>query len=127
MHPYRIMLAMGSLVFASSIWAQNGAPPQQAPAAAEGQSQGVMLKPDKMIAELDTNHDGCVSKQEWTSAGLPEAIYNTLEGQAAKRDCVTAAEFTKGPAPAGIDTDGDGYLSVQELKAYVKNHGTEPR
>ena len=135
----RILPAVGFCLFGGLLLAQsggsggpNGAPPQGAPGpgpapGSAGQSSGVHLKPDKMIAELDTNHDGCISKKEWTSAGLPEAIYGTLEGQAEKRDCVTAKELTKGPAPAGIDTNGDGYMTVQKLKDYVKTHGTEPK
>jgi hypothetical protein len=79
-----------------------------------------------MMAELDTKHDGCIHKQAWLDAGLPEAIYSTLEGQADKRDCVTGKELTKGPSPAGIDTNGDGYMTVEKLKAYVAVHGTEP-
>jgi Ca2+-binding EF-hand superfamily protein len=108
-----------------------GAPPQGgAPGAAAGgggQGEGVYLKSDKMIAELDTNKDGCICKAEWTGAGLPEAIFGTLEGQAEQRDCVTDAELTKGAAPAGIDTNNDGYMEVEELKTYVAAHGTEPR
>ena len=86
------------------------------------QNTGTKLNPDKMIAELDANKDGCISRQEWAAGGLPDPIYSILEGQASKRDCVTAVELTKGDAPAGIDTDGDGYLSVAEMKAYTASH-----
>jgi len=135
----RILPALWLCLFAGFLVAQaggaaspGGASPQGAPgpggsAGGSGQSSGVSLKPDKMIAELDTSHDGCISKKEWTDAGLPEGIFGTLEGQAEKRDCVTSRELTKGPAPAGIDANGDGYLSVQEMKDYVKSHGNEPK
>jgi hypothetical protein len=82
----------------------------------------VYLKPDKMIEELDTNKDGCVSLQEWLAGGLPASIYATLEGQAEKRDCVTGREMTKGTVPEEINTNHDGYLTVAEMKAYIATH-----
>jgi len=107
--------------------------PQGAPGGGQGGGQGgsapsgmVYYKSDKLIAELDTKHDGCIHKEAWIAAGLPEGTYSILEGQAAVRDCVTAKELTKGPAPAGLDTNGDGYITVAKLKAQLAKSGTEP-
>jgi hypothetical protein len=131
----------GSLLAQSSASAQSPASPGEAPAGGQGapqvggqaSAQGgatasgmVYYKSDKMIAELDTKHDGCIHKQAWVAAGLPEATYSILEGQAAVRDCVTAKELTKGPAPAGLDTNGDGYITVAKLKAQLAKGGNEP-
>lgn len=106
----------------------SGAPPQgEGAPESSTQKKMVYLKPDKMIEELDTNKDGCVSKAEWLAGGLPASIYPILEGQAEKRDCVTGREMTKGTVDAAIDTDGDGYLTVSEMKAYIaKNPVSDP-
>jgi hypothetical protein len=103
--------------------AGQGRPGGQGGSAAAGM---VYYKSDKLIAELDTKHDGCIHKEAWIAAGLPEGTYSILEGQAAVRNCVTATELTKGPAPAGLDTNGDGYITVAKLKDQLSKGGSEP-
>jgi hypothetical protein len=107
-----ILLCVG---LATPILAQN-------PPAAPAKPTGKYLKVDRFIAELDTNKDGCISHDEWVGAGLDEFNYKMLEQQAAKRDCVTATELLKGPPPDGMDSNGDGYLTVAKMLAYSKAH-----
>jgi len=113
--------------------APSGAPAGAAPGGGQAGAQVrsapagmVYYKSDKLIAEVDTNKDGCLSKAEWVAAGLPDGTYSILEGQAAVRDCVTDKELTKGPAPAGLDTNGDGYITVAKLRAQLAKNGSEP-
>jgi len=71
----------------------------------------------KVTAEVDTNHDGNMSQQEWQSAGLPESSFNMFE---CGRGYVTQQDYEKNAAPDGIDMDGDGFLTVAEFKAFDK-------
>jgi hypothetical protein len=68
-----------------------------------------------LIAELDTNHDGCVSHEEWTRGGAPETAYQTVKDP---NGCVTVAGMNKVPQPEGLDANGDGKLTLAELKAF---------
>ena len=90
------------------------------------QPKGKMLNVDPFIAELDKNKDGCISHDEWAGAGLDEFNYKMLEQQGVKRDCVTKPELLKGPPPDGMDSNGDGYLTVAKMLAYSKAHPQGP-
>jgi hypothetical protein len=98
------------------------APPQSKSTQTGTAPKGTRLKVDRFIAELDKNKDGCISHDEWVGAGLEEFNFKMLEQQAAKRDCVTETELLKGPSPEGMDTNGDGYLTVAKMLAYSKAH-----
>jgi hypothetical protein len=69
------------------------------------------------IAEIDRNHDGCASKAEWQRAGAPMSSYNMLKDE---RGCVTVERMNQTAAPDGIDTNGDGKLTLAEMKAFDK-------
>lgn len=76
------------------------------------------------IAEIDHNHDGCASRAEWRRAGAP---MSSFEGLKDGRGCVTAAHMATVPAPEGIDTNGDGRLTLAEMKAFDKKMRNTPR
>ena len=46
------------------------------------------------IMRMDSNHDGAVSRAEWAASGAPDAVFTA------------------------IDADGDGLVTVAELRAY---------
>jgi hypothetical protein len=112
------------LSLAVPVLAQNpsAAPAKGGAASASAKPQGKKLKVDRFIAELDKNKDGCISHDEWAGAGLDVSNFTFLEQQAAKRDCVTAKELLIGPPPDGMDSNGDGYLTVAKMLAYSKAH-----
>lgn len=70
-----------------------------------------------LLKAVDTNRDGCMSHQEWRSAGLPESSYQGLKDG---NQCVTLARMKAEPAPDGIDLNGDGKLTVEEFRAFDK-------
>ena len=89
----------------------------------------IMVHPksaDKMIAELDTNHDGRVSREEWIAGGLNANIFANLskarndKGYLITADIV-AASFTD------YMMDSDGALTVESMKAYDdRRHPNHP-
>lgn len=69
------------------------------------------------FAEVDRNKDGCASAAEWKRAGAPDSAYRML---ADDTGCVTLARMNAVDAPAGIDANGDGRLTLSEFKAFDK-------
>jgi EF hand len=68
-------------------------------------------------AEVDVNKDGKMSKAEWKAKGLPESSFDGFEKG---RGFVLLEDYTKNPAPPGIDGNGDGKLTVAEFLAFDK-------
>jgi hypothetical protein len=77
-----------------------------------GAAPAAPLDKGPFIDEVDANHDGCLSHEEWTAAGAPESSYQGL------KDANGCARFTSNPPPAGLDTNGDGKLTLAEMKAF---------
>ena len=102
------------LVFAVSVLACVGL------AAAWGQDEksgdehghGPRRSPEEIMKELDTNHDGKISLEEW------------MAGPRGKRDPARAEEMFK-----KIDTNHDGFITLDELKAHPfgDRHGEHGR
>lgn len=70
------------------------------------------------VDEVDANHDGCMSYQEWVvKAGAPLSSYNMLKDD---KGCVTYERMFNESAPGGIDANGDGKLTLAEMKAFDK-------
>lgn len=67
------------------------------------------------VDEVDANHDGCMSKAEWTAAGAPASAYKVL---ADAKGCVTSAKMLATAPPPGVDLNGDGKLTLREMKEF---------
>lgn len=85
--------------------------------AAEPAPNSSKLDLSLLIKVVDTNHDGCMSHQEWKAAGLPESSYAGLKD---KQGCVTLERMNAGSPPPGIDLNGDGKLTVEEFREFDK-------
>jgi len=88
------------------------------PLAAED-SASVKGNPDfsPVTAAVDTNRDGRMARDEWEAAGLPESSFNMFEKG---RGYVTQEDYDTNAAPAGIDLNGDGALTVEEFVEFDK-------
>ena len=63
-------------------------------------------------AEVDADGNGEMSRAEWEAKGLPDSSFNMFEQG---RGFVTLEDYQVNAAPAGIDMDGDGKLTVAEF------------
>lgn len=85
------------------------------PANAQEAGRGMDVRP--FLRAVDSNRDGCATRDEWQRAGAPMSSYEMLKDA---RGCVTETVMAKTPAPDGIDTNRDGRLTLAEMKAFDK-------
>ncbi len=112
MRSWTIILAcIFCLALATHVLAQN--PPQQ--------GAGMTMKKfkvDSFVAEVDTNKDGSMTKEEWKAAGLIDMPFTTCDSS--KDDKITMEEMSSCELPQGMDANGDGILMVAEMIEFDK-------
>ncbi len=118
----RLLLAIvlgAALCAYTTVWAQGGDAPAKS-GDAPAQSGDVSGNPDfsPVTEAVDTNHDGKMSLEEWTAKGLPMSSFNMFEKG---RGYVTQKDYEENAAPAGIDINGDGKLTVEEFIEFDKS------
>jgi len=108
-----------AISFCGALWAQGGDAPAQGgnePARGGDVSGNPDFSP--VTKAVDTNGDGKMSREEWTSKGLPMSSFNMFENG---RDYVTQKDYEENAAPSGIDINGDGKLTVEEFLEFDKS------
>lgn len=86
-----------------------GPPPMMAP-------RSLDISP--YVAEVDADGDGCMTYEEWVvKAGAPLSSYDMLKNG---QGCVTFERMFNESAPGGIDANGDGRLTLAEMKEFDK-------
>lgn len=83
-----------------------------------GKSQGVKIKVDYFISQVDTDKDGPISNTEWEEAGLRDHVFITLDVD--KNEYVNKTELEVVSFPSGWDANKDGILTLENIKAYGK-------
>jgi len=78
----------------------------------------ISMKADSLAAEVDTNKDGKLSKEEWKAAGLADFVLTRLDTD--KKGYITQEQLEATKFPADMDTDKSGKLSVAKLIAFDK-------
>ncbi|USX12365.1 hypothetical protein NHH88_22065 [Oxalobacteraceae bacterium OTU3CAMAD1] len=76
---------------------------------------GARLDVRPFVNEVDADHDGCMSKTEWMAAGAPVSAYKVLVDA---KGCVTRAKMLATAPPPGVDLNGDGKLTLREMKEF---------
>jgi EF hand len=64
---------------------------------------------------VDADGNGQLSRAEWQAQGLPASSFNMFEKG---RGFVTLHDYQINAAPAGIDINGDGKLTIAEFKEF---------
>jgi hypothetical protein len=125
MHIRKMALILG-MALALPCLAQDA--PGGAPAGGSGggaPSGGTMnmttLKVDGFFGEVDTNKDGKITKEEWTAAGLKDMVFSMVN--TSKSGSITKQELEASKFPADMDSNKDGNLTVDKMKAFDKKVG----
>lgn len=89
--------------------------------------EDVAQNPDvsAVVAAIDNNRDGRMSRLEWARAGAPQSSFDGLDKS--KRGYVTKADMDGAPAPPGVDLDGDGKLTLDEFKEFDRRMGRKSK
>jgi len=72
---------------------------------------------DKLMAELDTNHDGKISPEEWEVAGLNPHVFANLDKIGQGKGYVVAADVLAASF-TDLMMEPDGSLTVESIEAY---------
>lgn len=114
----QIGLAIAAVALVVPTHAQNAPPPAGAPANQPAQQvAGKPLNIDPFFDAVDTNKDGCMSKEEWLAAGLVEDTFNVVSKGA---KCITRKMMAESNPPAMLDENGDGILTLAEVQDFLK-------
>lgn len=105
--PKSLPIALGLLGLAL------GAAQAQTPA----RSAAKKLDIEPFIAEVDVNKDGCMSAEEWKKAGAPQSSFDSMKDS---KGCVMADKMRATEGPPDIDLNGDGKLTLAEMKEFDK-------
>jgi hypothetical protein len=104
--------------------------------ASKGQGGGssnskIKLDVTPFFAVVDTNKDNRISKDEWKAAGLDEIVFEKFDTN--KKGSFSKEEMANTTHPPEIDSNKDGKLTLEKLKAHLKNqmqhdpgHGNKP-
>ena len=109
---------MKKLLFVSLLFAASAVVAcAQGPASSGQSTEGATGNPDmsKLVEEVDVNKDGKMTSEEWFGKGLPESSFNMFAKEENGVKYVTQQDYIDNAAPAGIDLNGDGYLTVEEF------------
>lgn len=96
----RLALGIALWVMAETVATANG-PPSRKP-----------VEPHRLIAKVDADRDGRVSRTEWRMQGMPVANFRRLDRD--RNGFLTLRELKARP-PAVLDATRDGRLSPREM------------
>lgn len=115
-----LAVVLGAAIsFCTAVCAQNvGSPVQGGNATAQGGDAAKNPDFSLVTKAVDTNGDGKMSREEWTSKGLPTSSFDMFEKG---RGYVTQKDYEENAAPSGIDINGDGKLTVEEFVQFDKS------
>jgi hypothetical protein len=90
------------------------------PATPHGEARKEKPNYQPLINTVDANKDGCMTKDEWNTAGAPMSFFNTL----VQDGCVTQKNISASKALEGVDLNNDGFVTILELKAFEKRNSS---
>jgi hypothetical protein len=98
---------------------QGGAQGQGAAQGASSSDSGVKLDMTPFFTSVDTDKDNKITLAEWKAAGLDENVYEKFDKD--KKGSFSKESMADKTHPPTIDSNKDGKLSLDELKAHIKS------
>lgn len=86
-----------------------------------GPPGGGELKVDQFFKEVNTSNDGKISKEEWKAAGLLDNVFTMIDTK--QQNYITKDELEAMQWPPDLDSNKDGILTVEKMKAFDKKMG----
>lgn len=114
-----VFAAVFSLVLAGSAPAQDDTSPGKCPPYDE---PGKTFDANPIVDAIDTNGDDKMTHEEWTAAEAPEPSWNMFneKEEVKAQGYITREQFVSEAPPNGIDTDCDGFITIEEFLATKK-------
>jgi hypothetical protein len=116
----KVLPLLGGCMLASTLLAQDSSATKCPP-----YPDGSLADPTPLFNAIDTNHDGKITREEWTKAEAPEPSWNAFQTKALVKQhgYITLFDFLTDTPPNGIDTGCKGYMTLDDFLATKKMAG----
>jgi hypothetical protein len=109
-----LFLAMAGTALAQDETGPGKCPPYDEP--------GKTYDASPIVDAIDTNGDDRMTRKEWAAAEAPDPSWNMFmqKEKVKAQGYITRDDFVKETPPNGIDTDCDGFITLDEFLATKK-------
>lgn len=114
-----VLVSVFALLLAGTALGQDETSPGKCPPYDE---PGKTFDASPIVDAIDTNGDDKLTYEEWTAAEAPEPSWNMFneKEEIKAQGYITREQFVNETPPNGVDTDCDGFITLDEFLATKK-------